>query len=206
MIPNSKMSRLTVLRAYKDRRNGQTATWCDCLCDCGNTTTVKLSKVNRGHTKSCGCLRSEYAFNLKFSHGMRRTRTYRIWASMKQRCRNPNTLNYSIYGGRGIDVCDEWFNSFEAFFRDVGEIPKGMEIDREDNNGNYELGNVRITTRQENQLNKRTSRWWFIDGVRYESSVLAAIELGVESSTVRSWCNGKNKSRSGCYSTLKYPA
>jgi len=82
---------------------------------------------------------------------------------MRQRCNNPNCEAFPDYGGRGIKVCPRW-DSFEAFLKDVGEIPKGMEIDRINNDGNYEPGNVRIVKRKVNINNTSRNRYLEIDG------------------------------------------
>jgi hypothetical protein len=78
---------------------------------------------------------------------------------MKARCYNPKDTKYPDYGGRGIVMCDEWRNSFEAFLADVGPRPApGLSIDRIDNDGNYEPGNVRWATHVVQQSNTRRNR------------------------------------------------
>jgi len=91
-------------------------------------------------------------------HGMTGTPAYRVWNNIKQRCYNINDPNYDNYGGRGITVCNKWFNSFIEFYRDMGDPPKGMLIDRINNNGNYEPGNCRWATMLESCRNQRINR------------------------------------------------
>jgi hypothetical protein len=85
------------------------------------------------------------------------TPEYKAWDSMKQRCSNPKVASFKDYGGRGIRVCDRWLRSFEAFFADVGPRPSAKHsLDRfPDNDGNYEPGNVRWATPEEQQNNRR---------------------------------------------------
>ncbi len=87
-------------------------------------------------------------------HGMCGTPTYKAWARMIQRCNNPNVPSYHYYGGRGIKVCDRWQKSFTAFYEDMGVRPEGLELDRINNNGNYEPSNCRWITHAENNRNK----------------------------------------------------
>lgn len=81
---------------------------------------------------------------------------YRTWLGMKRRCNNPNAVDYSYYGGRGIKVCNRWLESFENFLIDMGEKPdKKLSLDRVDNDGNYEPRNCRWATHSEQMLNRR---------------------------------------------------
>lgn len=90
------------------------------------------------------------------THGLTKSREYRIYCLMKGRCRNPNTPGYKNYGGRGIKVCDRWINSFENFLADIGNSPSNeYSLDRINNDGNYEPGNCRWATRKQQTNNKR---------------------------------------------------
>lgn len=143
------------LIATSRTRCGDKSGWL-CICDCGNTTTAATKLLTSGHKKSCGCLRKDAAtraakFNV--THGKSGSRAFRIWAGMLHRCRHP----VKNYGARGISVCERW-QSFENFIADMGEPPKGMEIDRVDNDGNYEPGNCRWVTPRDNAKNRRNTR------------------------------------------------
>lgn len=136
-----RFGRLTVIERTENNQRGQSC-W-KCHCDCGNETVVVASDLKKGHTKSCGCSRSES----KFKHGMAHTKISHIWRAIKDRCSNPNNKRYKHYGGRGITICDEWRNDFLAFYNYVSKLEhygeEGYSLDRINNDGNYEPDNLR---------------------------------------------------------------
>jgi len=130
-----------------------------CLCDCGQETEARKDWLLRGAKSSCGCYRREHSRLLgeqTVIHGMSGTPEYKSWQSVKQRCLNPISKTYPGYGGRGIQVCQEWQDSFMAFYDHIGPRPSASHsIDRIDNDGNYEPGNIRWATRSQQVQNSR---------------------------------------------------
>lgn len=135
-----------------------------CVCDCGKNKSVRGDYLTGGYVLSCGCLRVERATAASAAvcrtHGFTRTKTYRVWAGMLQRCTNKNHPRYPGWGGRGISVCSRW-RDFRNFLEDMGVCPPDLSIDRIDNDGNYEPGNCRwadaITQRNNRRDTKRCS-------------------------------------------------
>lgn len=108
----------------------------------------------------------------------KRTRTYKSWESMKQRCLNPNAPDYPNYGGRGIGVCSRWKDSYTNFYNDVGERPEGKSLDRIDNSKGYEPNNCKWSTATEQQENRRTNPRVVYNG--HEITVVSlAKEIGI---------------------------
>lgn len=128
-----------------------------CKCDCGNTTTIKPHIFLRKNDFSCGCLRSELVRERVFIDGRKKLKEYRTWSYMKQRCYNPNNNRYHRYGGRGIVVCERWKDNFLNFYNDMGPKPKGLTLDRINNNDNYEPSNCKWATYLQ-QANNRAQR------------------------------------------------
>lgn len=128
-------------------------------CDCGAMITTTIAWVVHGRVNSCGCLKREFIVKKNTKHGQAvrkdHTGSYRSWAAMKQRCNDQNADGYYNYGGRGITVCERWNSSFENFFADMGERPKGCSIERVDTNGNYEPTNCVWATAKQQAENTR---------------------------------------------------
>lgn len=133
-------------------------------CSCGNVSFVQTNKLLSGHTRSCGCLVTDWEEGRRSgrrTHGHtgnnRPSPTYVSWVAMKARCLNPANHNFPLYGGRGITVCERWAgeDGFINFLADMGERPDGKTLEREDNDGNYEPSNCTWATVEEQNANKR---------------------------------------------------
>lgn len=163
-ITGQKFGRLTALHRT-DTVKGKTK-WL-CLCDCGNLTEVRISHLTSKHTTSCGCIHKENTSKLFSTHNKTKTRIYKIWIGMKQRCYNSSNQDYKYYGGRDIVVCSEWKDDFQTFYNWAMShgYNDNLTIDRIDVNKNYTPYNCQWTTRKQQGRNRRTNLYFTIGGV-----------------------------------------
>lgn len=160
----------------------KTRTWAVCQCDCGRVEVLQLDNLRGGGSAKCkACSNAGHV-----THGMYRSGEYRVYIGMIARCHNPDRPGYEGYGGRGIRVCERWLESFQNFYADMGPRPMAKyEIDRIDNDGNYEPGNCRWTTRKINARNTRSTRR--VEYLGQKMAISAVAELaGVSEPLVRS--------------------
>jgi len=187
-LTGRRFGRLVVLYECNERKNGKVV-W-HCRCDCENEVNVRSGGLTSGNTTSCGCYNRERVAEVHTVHGMKRQGerhpVYDAWARMIQRCENPNDKCYKDYGGRGITVCGEWHDPVVFInWALVSGWQKGLQIDRIDNNGNYEPDNCRFVTPKENSRNRRNNRFITLNS-RTQSLAAWAEEAGVNRVTLQS--------------------
>lgn len=182
--------RLTVIREDGRDKHGQKL-WL-CKCECGNETHVRTGNLRSGGTSSCGCLASELSSNRMkkrlIKHGRTNTPEYKTWQSMKSRCYNPKFPYYSDYGGRGIEVCNRWNESFKNFLDDMGEKPTpDYTIERIDNDKGYFPDNcvwASKTAQSRNQRVRKTSKTGIRGVTKIKQSQLYRARINVNGKEV----------------------
>ena len=189
-LKGQRFGRLLVISdpIIKRKRNGQKQSWFMCQCNCGNQKEIASSSLRQGVTKSCGCLKKELKIKSNTTHGKTKTKEHIAWLNMKGRCYNPGRKDYAEYGAKGIKVCDEWRNSFEAFYEYMGDAPSETHsIDRLDPEDHYEPGNVEWGTEQTQAIRRRIQKN-NTSGVRgvqwYEPSKKWRAVIGVNKKTI----------------------
>lgn len=145
--------------ASKEQKNGKETRRALFQCHCGKEFITNINQVIRGGTKSCGCKTTEYIRMAVTKHGLYQHPLYKIWMEIKERVLNNKNKGYKNYGGRGITMFPPWINDFPLFLDYVSALPCFLEkkytLDRINNDGNYEPGNLRWTTRHIQSVNKR---------------------------------------------------
>ena len=151
-LTGARLGRLTVVQRAEDYvlKGGTRCSRWLCRCDCGAEKIVRGAHLKSGKIVSCGCFGRERRLDALHTHGLRHHRLYGVWQNMKNRCYNERVNRYERYGGRGIQVCEEWRNDFGAFYAWAMESGYDADagimqctLDRIDNDGDYSPLNCR---------------------------------------------------------------
>lgn len=154
---------MTILKRLGLSRSNQRLVLC--RCECGVEFISQLNNVNSRNTISCGCYSTERIKALRWKHGMYKTKEFKIWMAMRQRCYDQKNRHYEDYGGRGISVCDRWLD-FKNFHADMGNRPsKDHQIERKNNSLGYSPDNCKWALRIEQANNKRNNVFHTHDGL-----------------------------------------
>lgn len=157
-LSGQKFNRLIVIK--REENNKDNGSMWQCSCDCGNTTSVSGYNLRSNRIKSCGCLKLEQAKIPKYKTlRYDNIRMYNIWRGIIDRCCNTNNCHFEDYGKRGIQVFEEWKESFCNFYNwaIAHGYKENLTIDRIDNDGNYEPSNCRWTTFKQQSRNRRSN-------------------------------------------------
>lgn len=177
-LVGKKINHLTVLECVGHK--GKKVLW-KCLCDCGKYVYANTNALTGNHTISCGCWKRNQLINRNTKHNQSKTKLYNVWIAIKKRCNNNTDTNYPRYGGRGIKICNEWENDYNAFYQwsiNNGYC-EGLTIDRIDNNGDYTPLNCRWTNKYKQANNRSNNR---------------IITINHISKTIAEWCRFYNTS------------
>lgn len=185
-------NRWTVLR--RDESPSRLVRWI-CRCSCGTERSVIGDNLRNGISKSCGCYKSMVSSAIAVithtTHGMYHHPLFGTHKSMIDRCCRSGNKSYKNYGGRGISVHEDWFN-FKTFsdyiMAEIGPRPEKNDLDRIDNNKGYEPGNVRWSSRSQNNMNRRNNLFIEHDGVRMTLTQWSE-KTGINPSTIKGRMN-----------------
>lgn len=188
-LVGKRFGKLTVVAcadtAYS--KNGYSYKMWRCKCDCGNYKNISTGNLVSGNTKSCGCYRVERNVSVFTTHGRSKSKLYRVWASIKDRCYRQECAGFKDYGARGIRMCKEWKNNFQSFYdwAIANNYKDGLTIERKDVNGNYCPDNCCWIPKEQQSRNRRNSHFITYHG---ETKTLSewSRELHIDRGSVRS--------------------
>ena len=171
-LTGQKFGRLLVVNKGESKKG---RVYWNCKCECGNDVVASTTQLKSGNTQSCGCLLKERISETHKTHGLTKTRFYRVWHQMKRRCTNPDYNEYHLYGGRGIGISEEWltfenfmndmYNSYIEFEKEHGK--NSASLDRLDSDKDYNKDNCRWATDLEQARNRKDNISVVVDGVEY---------------------------------------
>src|SRR5574343_1017407 len=164
-LSGRKIGRWTVTNENEIRISGKRKrTFWKCICECGSVGFVESSKLKIGWSKSCGCYMIDQTSKSNKTHGLSKTKEYKIWSGIHKRCNNIKDNSYKYYGLKGITVCEEW-NNFENFIKDMGTCPvNASSIDRINPNLGYYKDNCRWSDWITQARNRSNVRKYFFMG------------------------------------------
>jgi len=164
-ITGMKFNKLTAL--YIDGKFSDGSSLWKCKCECGGEVTTTGTRLKRNLKVDCGCGTFEKLSKRHKSHGMAKTRFYKAWVSMKERCYRPYHVSHKSYYDKGITVCDRWLESFENFYEDMKDgYLDNLTLDRINGNKNYCKENCKWSNVTEQNNNVRTNHIIEVDGIK----------------------------------------
>lgn len=171
---------LWTVKSFYGRTKDNRPIWL-CRCECGTEKPVIMGSLQKGRSRSCGCMSRVWGAEKITKHGMAGTPTYKSWHQMHQRCQGLH--GHDHYLTRGISVCERWA-IFENFYADMGLRPEGKTLDRIDNKKGYTPDNCRWATWEQQANNREVATWHTVHG-KLLTVALAAREYGLHESGLR---------------------
>lgn len=192
-MKNKKIGRLNVIESIIKFSGNRNRTFWKCKCDCGKIVEIEHYKLKSEHTRSCGCLQSELTIKRNTIHDLSKTRIYKGYHSMKNRCYNITTKDYKWYGAKGVKVCEEWLSDFMIFhdWAMNNGYKDNLTLDRIKPNGNYEPNNCQWITISEQQSKRRDCNFIEFNGKTYSMKQLSDF-TGIKHNTLRAKYNKLN--------------